>query len=89
MTLAQADRPLTLRCLNPTCSNTCTFRPTGSGRQPTFCSNRCRAKYGRMRDSLRDELDKLEARLPASKRTTDPQHALRITHVRWLLDRYQ
>lgn len=36
------------------------IRPHSRGRQPVFCSLHCRAKYAHMRDSLRDELERLE-----------------------------
>lgn len=87
--MSYPDRPTRLRCLNPTCDRTCSFRPHSRGRQPTFCSPNCRAKYAHMRDSLCDELKDLEASLPASGKTMDTELTLRIAHIRWLLRRYQ
>lgn len=87
--MTQADRPLALRCLNPTCANQCHFRPAGSGRQQQFCSSRCRSKYKRMRDSLRNELERVGESLTAGDQTGDAELVHRIAHIRWLVARYE
>lgn len=79
--------PLTLRCLNPTCDKTCSFRTSGRGRQSKFCSGACRAQYSWMRTTLEDHLAVLDDE--QSRRVHDPDRAMKLAHVRWLLARYQ
>ena len=49
------------RCLNPTCSENCTW-PTakGEGRSKLLCSKRCRQMHDRVRDCLRAAVEGLK-----------------------------
>ncbi len=79
------------RCLNPTCSEKCTWPTTkGAGRSKLFCSKRCRQIHDRVRDRLRAEVEELEAvaaREDVKKRQrVDLQVA--IQQRKWALARY-
>ena len=79
------------RCLNPACSNKCTWPTTkGKGRSKLFCSKRCRQIHDRVRARLQGEITDLEdvaARSDARKRQrVDLQVA--IQQRKWALARY-
>lgn len=88
--MRETKLPLTLRCLNPTCTKTCTFEPSHRGRQPRFCSPRCRARYSHTRTALERRLHELGVEgLAGRHHTRDEQRRRQIAHIRWLLVRYQ
>lgn len=59
--------PTTMRCLNPTCTNTCTWSSAGAGgRQPLYCCHQCRVDTARIRKKLENDLDDAESILQAT-----------------------
>lgn len=75
--------PSVLRCMNPTCTETVSFRPTGKGRQLSFCRTACRVQYKRERDLARAALSEL-----SSQNSPDQDDQRRLAHLRWVLARY-
>ena len=91
-----AKHPRASYCARPGCSRQCTFRESGRGGQPRFCSARCRLKTHRERHELDDDLATLEVAVrhlreqPESRATVDAlaraERARR--HLEWLLQQY-
>lgn len=84
--------PLTMRCLNPECQETCDYPARGSrGHRPSrFCSKTCRAGFGRTRARLSRELAILQnlatTRSWSKRELTDLQRQMSVR--RWVLTRY-
>lgn len=79
------------RCLNPTCSNKCTWpRTKGEGRSQLFCSKRCRQMHDRVRDRLQGEVEDLEAvqKRPGVKKRERVDLQVAIQQRKWALARY-
>ncbi len=79
------------RCLNPTCSQKCTWPITkGAGRSKLFCSKRCRQIHDRVRARLRAEVAQLEAvkERPDVRKRERVELQVAIQQRKWALARY-
>lgn len=79
------------RCLNPTCSNKCTWPSTkGAGRSKLFCSKRCRQIHDRVRARLQAEVAELGAVIerPGVKKRERVELQPAIQQRKWALARY-
>lgn len=83
--------PMSIRCMNPTCPNTCAWPETRKGGRPSrFCHRRCQEKFGRARVRLVEELREISEAL--ERGVPDRQVRLylenQLARRRWLLARY-
>ena len=76
------------RCMNPKCTNSCTW-PDAGGRPPEFCQPSCRVECLRDRASLRAQeaalADLMQLDASVRKRRVIER---RLALTRWLLARY-
>lgn len=87
--LASHGGPDSMPCMNPPCTNECSW-PTGGGRPPIFCSQNCRRAYARERASLLAQVSWLERYLSLDQvlGRAAPPITQRLSQARWQLARY-
>lgn len=77
-------------CLNPGCTNSCSYPIKNKGRRPLFCSKSCATTYSANRVALLRELEFIETALSEVSTWSSAATELRQqrTHASWHLTRY-
>lgn len=77
-------------CLNPGCTNPCSYPIKNKGRRPLFCSKACATAYSANRVALIRELEFIEAALLEVSTWSTAATELRQqrAHASWHLTRY-
>lgn len=80
--------PTLLPCRNPLCRGLVGYRPSGGGRQPTFCSRGCRTAFHNDRRRLERAWAALARVEPATSRQADRVRRVRA-RLGWSLTAYR
>lgn len=82
--------PKSAACMNPSCRESVTHNDNHSGRQPLFCSSRCRLDYWHTRERLAGVHTAINVALqqPGRLQPTRRELRQRLKHIDWLLARY-